>query len=296
MIEAFSRARAFAPAATPVVLYGETGCGKTYFANYIHELSQRAGGFHAFNLGGEPAQLAPDALFGHVKGAFTDAQRVRAGWIAEAGGGTMLLDDMQTVDLGVQKQLLQVLDRGTYRAVGGDRVLTVACRIILAMTEDPDVMMKKGVLLKDLRYRFGACTIRIPSLSERRPEIPFLAQWALQRCAGETKLDGPTRISEAALAILAEAEYEGNVRELRAVLGYAFLMARAAEAKEIRPEHLPRGLRPGLRYQRRGGREANRIVVERALAVTGGNVKAAAELLGISRNALNAARRVEGRV
>ena len=290
MIEAISRAQAFAPAATPIVLYGETGSGKTYFAEYIHDLSQRSGGFHPFNLGTVPPQLAPDALFGHVRGAFTDAGRVRAGWIAEAGGGTLLLDDMQTVDLGVQKQLLQVLDRGTYRAVGGDRMLTVACRMILAMTEDPDAMMKKGVLLKDLRYRFGGCAIRIPPLSERRAEIPLLATLALQRCPEETKLEGPTRISESALALLTEAEYEGNVRELRAVLEYGYLMARATGTKEIGAEHLPAWLRPLLQYQRRGDREANRLVVQRTLAITGGNVTAAAKLLGISRNALNAFR------
>ena len=223
-----------------------------------------------------------------MKGAFTDAGRVRAGWIAEAGGGTLLLDDMQTVDLGVQTQLLQVLDRGTYRAVGGDRVLTVPCRMILAMTEDPDAMMRRGVLLKDLRYRFGACAIRIPPLSERRAEIPVLANLALERCPEQTKLEGPTRFSESALALLTDAEYEGNVRELRAVVEFGYLMAKAAGTQEIGAEHLPERLRPPLRYQRRGDHEANRIMVERALRRTRGNIRQAAKLLGISRTLLNA--------
>lgn len=167
-------------------------------------------------------------------------------------------------------------------------MLTVACRMILAMTEDPDVMMRKGVLLKDLRYRFRACAIRIPPLSERRAEIPRLAKWALERCAEDTKLDGPMRISESALALLMEAEYEGNVWQLQGALQRGYLMARAAGAKEIGPEHLPEWLRPVLRYQRRGDREANRVAVDNALRRTRGNISQAAKLLGISRTFLNA--------
>jgi DNA-binding NtrC family response regulator len=187
--------------------------------------------------------------------------------------------------------MLQVLDRGTYSPVGSDRVLTVACRMILAMTEAPDSLMKKGSLLKDLRYRFGMCSIRIPSLRERRAEIPLLAQRALARCPEITKVDGPTRLSEAALQVLLDAEYEGNVRELRAVVEYGYLMARAAGAEEIGVEHVPDGLAPVLRYQRRGDPLLNRVAVERALKMTGDNVKAAARLLGVSRTTLNSFRR-----
>lgn len=217
---------------------------------------------------------------------------MRTGRIATAGGGTLLLDDVQNLDLGVQKQLLQVLDRGTYSPVGSDRVLVLGCRIILAMTEEPEVLMKRGVLLKDLRYRFGACAIRIPALRERRTDIPALAERALQRCPGATNVEGPSRFSEAALALLVDGEYEGNVRELGAIVECAYLMARAAGAEEIGPEHVPPGTCPVLRYARRGDREANRLAVERSLKLTGGNVKAAARLLGISRNALSAARSI----
>jgi DNA-binding NtrC family response regulator len=290
MIEAISRAHAFAPAAIPIVLYGESGSGKTFFADYIHQVSQRAGGFNPFSVGTVAPQLALDELFGHVQGAYTDARKMRTGRIATAGGGTLLLDDVQNLDLGVQKQLLQVLDRGTYSPVGSDRVLTVACRIMLAMSDGPGELMKKGLLLKDLRYRFGACAIRIPPLRERREEIPLLARRALERCPQATMIDGPTRFSDAALALLCEGEYEGNVRELGAVVEYGYLMARAAGAREIGTEHMPAGVCPALRYRRRGDREANGVAVERALKLTGGNVSAAARLLGISRNAFNAMR------
>ena len=195
----------------------------------------------------------------------------------------MLLDDLQTLDFHVQAKLLQVLDRGTFTHVGCDRILVAACRFVLAMTEDPDVLVKKGLLLKDLRYRFRECHIRIPGLGERREEIPLLAQRALERCPARTKVDGPSRITDAALALLLEAEWEGNVRQLGGVIEYAYLVARAAGGGEIRPEHLPQWLQSTLCYRRRGDREANRLVVERSLRVTGGNVSAAARLVGMSR-------------
>jgi DNA-binding NtrC family response regulator len=288
MIDAISRARAFAPAATSVILHGESGTGKTFFAEFIHDLSQRAGGFHAFSVGIVAPQLALDELFGHVPGAFTDARKMRTGRFAAAGGGTLLLDDIHTLDLGVQKQLLQVLDRRTYSAVGCDRVQTVACRIILAMTEDPDTLMRQGILLKDLRYRFGACAIRMPPLRERRAEIPLLAHRALATCPEQTKVEGPTRFSESALALLSQGDYEGNVRELGAVVEYAYLMARAGGAREVAAEHMPEGLCLPLRYRRRGDPIANRAAVTRALRRTAGNVTQAASLLGISRNSLHA--------
>ena len=294
MTEVLRLAHAFAPAATAILLHGESGSGKTFFAEYIHDISQRAGGFHAFSVGTVAPQLAVDELFGHVPGAYTDARRLRAGRIATAGAGTLLLDDMQTADLGVQKQLLQVLDRGTYSAVGCDRPLTAACRFIFAMTEGPDVLMRKGVLLKDLRYRFGACAIRIPPLRERREEIPSLAQRALDRCPEEAKVEGPMEFGDAALALLREGEFEGNVRELGAVVEFGYLMAKAAGAEKIGVEHLPEGLVSTIRYQRHGSREANRLAVERALRITGDNVKAAAKLLDVSRNTLNAFRSPEG--
>jgi len=291
MRDAISRAHAFAPAATPVILYGESGTGKTFFAEYIHDLSQRAGGFHAFSVGTVAPQLALDELFGHVPGAYTDARKMRTGRIATAGGGTLLLDDIQNLDLGVQKQLLQVLDRETYSPVGSDRVLTLACRIILAMTEEPDALMQRGQLLKDLRYRFGTCAIRIPPLRERRPEIRVLAQRALERCPQRTGVEGPTRFSDAALALLSEGQYPGNVRQLDGFVLQAYLIARIDGLAEIDVQHLSGELIHRVRYERRGDREGNRRVVERVLKITGGNVSKAAQLLGISRNTVHAVRR-----
>jgi DNA-binding NtrC family response regulator len=287
MAQVLYRAHASAPAATPVILYGETGTGKTFLAEYIHRLSGRSGGFHAFSVGTVSPQLAADELFGHVPGAYTDAHRMRAGLIARAGSGTLLLDDLQTLDLGVQKQLLQVLDRGTYSPVGSDRIVGVGCRIILAMTEEPDALMEQGLLLKDLRYRFGACSIRIPPLRERRAEIPVLAQRALERCPELTRVDGPSRFSDAALEVLCVAEYKGNVRQLEGIILAAYLMARMAGRSEIDVEHLPEDVCSPSRYRPHGDPQANWIAAQRMLKRTGGNIQEAAQLLGISRTALH---------
>ena len=291
MIEAVSRAHAFAPAATPIILYGESGTGKTFFAEYIHELSGRSGGFHAFSVGNLAPQLALDELFGHVRGAFTDARENRRGQFAIAGSGTLLLDDVHTLDLSVQKQLLQVLDRGTYSPLGSDRLQTVVCRIILAMTENPDRLMQKGQLLIDLRYRFGECAIEIPPLRERRAEIRVYAECALRYWAEKTHLDGPTAFCDGALALLERSEYRGNVRELEGIVLSAFLLARYKGASEIDMEHLPSKLRPSWTYHRHGDRSANRAAVERALQMTGGNITNAAQLLNVSRTTVTAMHR-----
>ncbi|MGH8542631.1 MAG: sigma-54-dependent transcriptional regulator [Gammaproteobacteria bacterium] len=291
MVEAVSSAHAFALSPTPVILFGETGSGKTFFAQYIHDLSGRSGGFHDFGMGTIAPQLALDELFGHVRGAFTDARGNRPGQIATVGTGTLLLDDLHTAELGIQKQLLQVLDRGTYKAVGSDRIQTAACRFLFAMTEHPDTLMARGQLLPDLRYRFCECAIEIPPLRERRAEIGLHARRALRYWAEQTRLDGPDGFSDAALAFLEAGEYKGNVRQLEGIVLSAFLWARHQGASRIEVEHLPSKLKPCPEYRRHGDPDANRVAVARALHMTSGNVAEAARLLRVSRSTVMAARR-----
>jgi DNA-binding NtrC family response regulator len=147
-----------------------------------------------------------------------------------------------------------------------------------------------GQLLKDLRYRFGACAIFIPPLRERREEIPLLAQRALERCPEATKTDGPEGFTDAAMAMLCEGDYPGNVRQLEGFVLVGYLMARLDGSTRIDVTPLPAELTPRRQYKRRGNREENRAVVERVLRLTRGNVKKAARLLGVSRNTLNAVR------
>ena len=163
------------------------------------------------------------------------------------------------------------------------------------MTEDPDTLIRKGLLLKDLRHRFGECVIGIPPLRERRGEIPLHARRALERCSERTQLDGPTGFTDGALALLCEGQYEGNVRQLEGVVLRAYLIARHAGAAEIDVGHIPGELTRGLHFKRHGDPEGNRLIVERVLGFTGGNAKKAARLLGVSRTTINAARRCRPR-
>ena len=282
MLSALKLVHAFAPAIVPVILYGETGSGKTLLAEYIHRLSAREDGFHVFSVGIMTPQLALDELFGHVRGAFTDAHDTRAGRIATAGSGTLLLDDLQNLDLSVQVQLLQVLDRGRYSPLGSERLVPVGCRVLFAMSGHPDELMRRGRLEPDLRYRFGECAVAVPPLRERRDEISVLAHRFLASCERDTGVRGPTRLSDDVLRALEGGTYPGNVRQLRGVMARAYLVAAAAGARAVRLEHLPEEWWP-LEY-RRGAAAENRAAAERALKEAGGNIRQAARLLGVSRN------------
>jgi len=161
MIEAISLARAFAPAATPVILYGESGTGKTFFAEFIHQVSERPGGSTHSAWVSCRRRSRRTSCSGMCRVLLRTPTRCvradRVGWQWHAAAGRLTHARPRGA-----KQLLQVLDRGTYSAVGGDRVQTVACRMVFAMTEDPDTLMTKGLLLRDLRYRFGEWRDRDP--------------------------------------------------------------------------------------------------------------------------------------
>jgi DNA-binding NtrC family response regulator len=227
-----------------------------------------------------------DDLFGHDRGAFTDARTARVGLLGESGAGTLLLDDMQVAPLWLQRKLFDVMDRRVYRVLGSDRILAIACRFVISVNEHPDSLVQKGVLIKDLRYRFGELMIRIAPLRERRPEIPLLSTRALVRCREELPPDGPSGFSDAALADLCAAEWPGNVRQLENVIERAYLVAREAGRDAIVPTDILDDISPPLVYPRKGT-VADRVdAVRRALERTDGNIAAAARLLGVSRNTI----------
>jgi len=145
--------------------------------------------------------------------------------------------------------------------------------------------------LKDVRYRFGECAIAIPPLRERQEEIPLLVQRALRSCTVKTQVEGPTGFTKAAMDSLCQGEYQGNVRQLEGMVLSAYLMARSEGGLEIDLRHLPAKVARISQFKRRGDPEVNRFVVERTLRITGGNVKKAAQLLGVSRTTVNAVRR-----
>jgi len=288
MVDALYLADAFAPADRPVVLYGETGTGKSRLAKSIHNLSGRTGGFHAVSVGTLAPSLAEDELFGHERGAFTDARTARVGLLGESGAGTLLLDDMQGAPPWLQRKLFDVMDRRIYRLLGSDRMLAAACRFIISVSENPNTLVEQGVLIKDLRYRFGRMWIRMAPLRERREEIPLLAARALERCRKELPSDGPSGLSDVALAVLCQGEYLGNVRELEGAVDQAYMLARKAGRDMIVPADLPPEISPPLVYPRRGAPSEKLRAVRLALERTSGKAAAAARLLMVSRTTIGA--------
>src|SRR5437763_12968387 len=213
MTEVVHRIHQYAQARTTVVLVGETGTGKTCFARMLHQLSGRPGRFCDVTAGEIHESLAHDQLFGHVRGSFTGAVQRRVGLLADAAGGTLLLDDFHLLPRAEQAMLLRALEGAVYRPVGADRDLPVTCRLVVGVGRDLDELVASGAMLVDLRQRLGHCVVRIPPLGERRGEIGPFAQRFLEACPADTGVsDGPTGFAPGVVAVLEAGTYPGNLR------------------------------------------------------------------------------------
>ena len=263
----------------PVLLTGETGTGKGYAARRIHDRSPRAGRpFVAINAASLAGPLVESELFGHEKGAFTDARTAKRGLLEVAGSGTVFLDEVAELPLDVQPRLLRVLEDGAFRRVGGVTELRTEARLIVATNSALDAAVASGRFRPDLRYRLQVLAIELPPLRARRHEIPALAAALAPRDAALT--------DEAIRALVAYA-WPGNVRELKNTLWRAAILA---EGRPIRAAHL------GLGGAVKGAKvveapplsleEAERGAIEAALLANGGNKVRAALTLGIARSTL----------
>jgi DNA-binding NtrC family response regulator len=287
MLDALRAVHSYAPAATPVLLVGETGTGKSCIARLLHDLSGRPGAFRDISAGELEPNLAADQLFGHVAGSFTGARGRRAGLIADAANGTLLLDDFHLLPRQMQYLLLRPFDRRLYRAVGLDSDAPLSCRLVVGLGEDPDALVARGKMLKDLRYRLEYCMIRLPRLEERREEIALFAEHFLAQCRDETGVvDGPTGFSPEVLTVLEAGRYPGNLRDLKGRVRAAYLLARGETA--IRFEHLPPVAQQSLAFDVHADRQAKLRIVAWALRRTDGHVGKAAELLHVHRNTVRA--------
>ncbi|HEX7127913.1 MAG TPA: sigma-54 dependent transcriptional regulator, partial [Thermodesulfobacteriota bacterium] len=277
---------------TTVLITGESGTGKEVVARAIHAASPRAQApFVAVNCAAIPESLLESELFGHERGAFTDAKTQRAGRFEQANGGTLFLDEVGELPLGAQAKLLRVLEEPTFERVGGTRSVTVDVRLVAATNQDLKAMVAERKLREDLYYRLAVVPIALPPLRERREDIPVLARHFLAQHASD--LPG-ARFTDEALARLASLDWPGNVRELRNAVERAVALATCAEiGMEDLPIHLD-GERPTLRTERLseavlggamafGAAEAEferRLIVD-ALRRTGFVQTHAAQLLGI---------------
>jgi sigma-54 dependent transcriptional regulator, acetoin dehydrogenase operon transcriptional activator AcoR len=230
-----------AASGSSVLLLGESGTGKELFARAIHNLSPRKSGpFVAINCGAIPGELLESELFGHARGAFTDAKTARKGRFTLASGGTLFLDEVGELPLALQVKLLRVLQERVFEPLGSEKSLPADVRIVAATNRDLPGMAEAGTFRRDLFYRLGVARLVLPPLRDRPEDIPLLAATIIER---QNLMTGKavTGLSETALAVLLRHDYPGNVRELQNILEYAFILRSAGR---IGPEHLPDYLRP----------------------------------------------------
>jgi len=279
---------------TTVLINGESGTGKELVARAIHEQSPRASGpFVAVNCGAIPESLIESELFGHKKGAFTDAIRDKRGLFAEASGGTLFLDEIGELPLGLQVKLLRVLQEQVVRAVGGVEDEKVDVRVVAATVRDLAEEAKAGRFREDLYYRLNVILVVLPPLRERREDIPLLVEHFIRRTNVKlgTHVEGAT---PEALKRLIEYRWPGNVRELENTIERAMVLA---DGVRVDVEGLPDKLRETqdkIRQTLEAGelsiKKTTRIIEEelirRALKQTNGNRTNASKLLEISHRAL----------
>ncbi|MFN3397636.1 MAG: sigma-54 interaction domain-containing protein [Sulfurimicrobium sp.] len=226
-----------APSDATVLLLGESGTGKELAAQALHDASTRARGpFVAVDCAGVTETLFGSELFGYEKGAFTGASTRKTGLVEAASGGTLFFDEIGDMPLCLQVKLLRLLESGTFRRVGGLEPLRANFRLVLATHRDIKAMVEEGTFRRDLYYRISAFPIRVPSLRERRDDLPLLVDSLLQRLCQQRRSLHPD-----ALAALLEHKFPGNIRELRNILERACLLA---DGDTILPEHLPDDLEP----------------------------------------------------
>ncbi len=226
---------------TPVLITGPSGVGKQYVAELLHAESGGADEpFVDLNCAALPDELVESELFGHERGAFTDARSTRRGMIELANGGTLFLDEITTLPLRSQAKLLKVLDSMRFRRVGGEREIEVRLRVVAATNQDFGELVRSGMFREDLFHRLAVFQLPIPALAERPEDVPALANAFVRHFAA--RLNKPIRsIADDALALLAGYAFPGNVRELRNIVERAVILTQGTEIG-VRDLILPSGL------------------------------------------------------
>jgi two-component system response regulator HydG len=273
---------------TTVLLTGESGTGKGWVSRIIHNLSPRAKGpFIEVNCGGLSATFLDSELFGHERGAFTDAKERKQGLFELAEGGTIFLDEIGELAPDLQPKLLKVLETKGFRRLGGTKELVVDVRLVAATNRDLVAAARDGKFREDLFYRLSVMPLHIPAVRERTREDRLALLRRLFADLAAQMPGCPAVASAEALDRLLAAPWPGNVREMRNVLERAMILSRGRP--EIGVEHLPLDLRQRQaerRYQPLSLAEVEKTHIERALRHHAGNRTRAAQELGISRATL----------
>ncbi len=302
MMSLFRYMEAIARTNLPVLITGETGTGKELFAKAIHTLSGRKGELVPVNVAGVDDHLFTDTLFGHKKGAFTGAEMERKGLIEKAQDGTLFLDEIGDLSVESQVKLLRLLQDGQYYPLGSDTPRLSNARVVVATHRDIDSMQAQNSFRQDLYYRLRAHHIPIPPLRERKEDIPLLADHFIVRAAETLGKKRPTAPREL-YPLLSNYPFPGNVRELEGVLYDAISVHQRGV---LSLEAIRKRLQLGQEITTNGSnvgspsdepltipaqfptmKEAEDFLIEEALRRAEGNQTLAAEMLGLSRRALN---------
>ena len=302
MIALFHYMESIAPSAQPVLIRGETGVGKELAARAIHRLSGRKGKFVPVNVAGLDDNVFSDTLFGHVKGAFTGADTPRKGLIEQAAGGTLFLDEIGDLNHGAQVKLLRLLQEHEYMPLGSDVTQRSDARVMASTHADLWSLKQQNKFRNDLHYRLRTHRVMIPPLRERKEDLPLLCNQFLNQAAealGKPKPDLDPELPE----LLENYDYPGNVRELRAMIFDALAQHRTGR---LGPDAFRIQMQRTLTAQSSASektapsagavafgeplptiRQTTRLLIEEALRRTGNNQSRAANLLGITQQALS---------
>ena len=291
-----------------VLITGESGTGKELVARALHTYSPRSGGpFIALNMAAIPKELVEAELFGHERGAFTGANQKRVGRFEQADGGTLFLDEIGDMQAESQTRLLRVLSEGEFHRVGGSDPIKVNLRVIAASHQDLERLVETGQFREDLFHRLNVIRLRLPRLAERTEDIPELASYFLRKAAEDLDVEAKSFTQETA-RYLKSCQWSGNVRQLENLCSWLTVMATGREihVQDLPPEMQSEDVRQisaswegALRDWLRGRMSSadsgvldeatpmfERVVIETALAHTGGRRGQAAKVLGWGRNTL----------
>jgi DNA-binding NtrC family response regulator len=282
-----------APAASTVLIFGETGTGKELVARAIHyNSSRKEGPFVTVNCGAIPETLMEAELFGYRRGAFTGADADRKGKFEAADGGTLFLDEVGEIPLALQPKILRVLQSGEVDRLGSDRPVRVDVRIVAATHRDLETLATDGEFREDLYYRLAVIPLTVPPLRDRRDDIPLLADHFLRRMQDQTGRAG-LRIPPEAFALFDRYPWPGNVRELENTIERLVVLSRDDHLDvQSLPEKIrgggDAGSETGIKLPPQGVRldELERDLICQALERSGGNRTKAAGVLGLTRNTL----------
>ena len=273
----------------PVLITGESGTGKELIAEAIHENSERKDRpFIKVNLGGISLSLFESEMFGHQKGAFTDAHYDRKGRFELADGGSIFLDEIGDLDMVSQVKLLRVLQDHTFESLGDSRPKQVDTRIICATNRNLPQMVQQGEFREDLFYRINLITVQMPALRERREDIPLLVEYFARQQARQNGLE-PVEISAEAMEYLSRLPYPGNVRELKNFVERTILVSQQPHLTEVdfKNQYVEIAAKTGVHDTSvHSLEEIEKQMILRALELYGGNLSKVATALGLSRQAV----------